>query len=244
MQCVLLWRVRLLEEKDNVFMICFHHEQFFGKVFERKDDKCCSIFKSHSHNSKTQRVINFEMAKILKEKGFNDVLPGQKLCRQCVTEYEKLTKPPENESTTEIMETESSQDELVSDDDFLQYESPKKKLNSTLKSIGVSSVNINGVAQHNRASNAKGKLKKVLNVYKENISAAYNVLDIEIEEPSPIYDRDTKNKAEKFDRLYAAMKEKLVTVSNTEKLQMLTLVADSWSRKYCCEYFRVSEYLI
>ena len=37
--------------------------------------------------------------------------------------------------------------------------------------------------------------KTVLNVYKENISAAYNVLDIEIEEPSPIYDRDTKNKA-------------------------------------------------
>ena len=36
---------------------------------------------------------NFEMATILKEKGF-DVLSGQKLCRQCVTDYEKLTKPP------------------------------------------------------------------------------------------------------------------------------------------------------
>ena len=62
------------------------------------------------------------MAKILKEKGFN-VLHGQKLCRQCVTEYEKLTKPPENENMTEIIKTErereSSQDELASDDDFL-----------------------------------------------------------------------------------------------------------------------------
>ena len=123
------------------------------------------------------------------------------------------------------------------------YESPKKKLNSTLESIGVSPVNIHGVAQHSRASNAKGKLKNVLNVYKENISAAY-VLDIEIEEPPPIYDRDTKNKAEELDRLHAAIKEKLVTTSNTEKLQILTLVPDSWSRKYCCEYFRISEYLI
>ena len=113
------------------------------------------------------------MAKILKEKGFNDVLPGQKLCRQCVTEYEKLTKPPENENMTEIVKTENSQDELASDDDFLLYESPKKKLNSTLKSIGVFPVNIHGLAQHSRISNAKGKLKKVLNVYKENISAAY-----------------------------------------------------------------------
>ena len=43
LQCILLWRARLLEEKDNVFTICFHHEQFFGKVFERKADKCCSI---------------------------------------------------------------------------------------------------------------------------------------------------------------------------------------------------------
>ena len=43
LQCILLWRARLLEEKDNRFTICFHHEQFFGKVFERKADKCCSI---------------------------------------------------------------------------------------------------------------------------------------------------------------------------------------------------------
>ena len=78
------------------------------------------------------------------------------------------------------------------DDNFWVTE---KKLDSTLESIGVSLVHIYGDAQHSRASNAKGKLKKVLNVYKENISAAYNTSDVEIEEPSPIYDRDTKNKA-------------------------------------------------
>ena len=93
-QCILLWRARLLEEKDNVFMICFHHEQLFGKVFERKAGKCCSILKPHGCNSKAHRVINLEIAKILKEKGFSDVLPGQKLCRQFVTKYGKVTKPP------------------------------------------------------------------------------------------------------------------------------------------------------
>ena len=76
---------------------------------------------------------------------------------------------------TESIKAENSQDELASNDDFLLYESPKKKLNSTLKSIGVSPVNIHGVAQHSCASNAKSKLKKVLNVYKEDISGAYNV---------------------------------------------------------------------
>ena len=97
------------------------------------------------------------MAKILKERGFNDVLPGQKLYRQCVTEYEKLTKLLENENMTKIIETESSQDELASDDGFLLYESPKNKLNSTLESIGVFPVNIHGVVQHRFASNANGK---------------------------------------------------------------------------------------
>ena len=225
-----------MEEEDNVFTVCFHHEQLFGKVFERKADTFCSILKSHRRNSKAHRVINLEMAKILKEKAFNDVLPGQKLCRQCLTEYEKLTKPPENKNMTEFIETESSQDKLASDDDFLLYQSPKKKLNSTLESIGVFPVNIHGAVQHSRASNAKVKLKKVLNTYKENIFAAYNVSDIEIEEPPPIYDRDTKNKAEELDRLHAAMKEKLVTASNTEKLQILPLVPDSWSQKYCSDF--------
>ena len=69
-------------------------------------------------------------------------------------------------------------------------------------------------------------------------------MNIEIEEPPPIYGRDTKNKAEELERLHAFMKEKQVTTSNTEKLQTLNLVSDSWSRKYCSEYFGVSEYLI
>ena len=107
----------------------FHHEHFFEKVFERKTDKCCGILESHRCNSKAHRVINLEMAKILKEKGFNDVLPGHKLCRQCVIKDEKLTKPCEKKNMTEIIEIESSQDELASADDFLLNESPKKKLN-------------------------------------------------------------------------------------------------------------------
>ena len=118
----------------------------------------------------------------------------------------------------------SLQDELASDGDFLLYESPKKKLNSTLESIVVSAVNIHVVAQHSYVSNAKCKLKNVLNVYKENISAAYNVSDLEIE-PPPIYGRDTKNEAEELERLHDTMKEKLITDLNTEDLYWLWFVS-------------------
>ena len=59
---------QIIRGKDNVFTISFHHKQFFGKAFERMADKCCSILKSHRRDSKAHRVINLEMAKILKEK--------------------------------------------------------------------------------------------------------------------------------------------------------------------------------
>ena len=65
-------------------------------------------------------------------------------------------------------------------------------------------------------------------MYREKISGTH-VSDIEIDESPPIYETDTWNKTEELDRLHAAMKEKLVTPSNTEILQILTLVPDSWS---------------
>ena len=34
--CIFLWRARLLEEKDNVFTICFHHEQFLGRYLRER----------------------------------------------------------------------------------------------------------------------------------------------------------------------------------------------------------------
>ena len=65
------------------------------------------------------------MAKILKEKGFNDVLPGQKLCKQCVNKYEKLTNHLKMTTWQKLLR-QSSQDELASDNDFLLYQSQKK----------------------------------------------------------------------------------------------------------------------
>ena len=59
LQCILLWTARLLEERDKVFMVCFHHEQVFGKVFEKKADKCCSILKSHNNKAHTVLILRW-----------------------------------------------------------------------------------------------------------------------------------------------------------------------------------------
>ena len=95
------------------------------------------------------------------------MLPGQKLCKQCVTGYKKLTKPPKNEKVRETIETESLQDKLVSDDDFLPNESPKKPDSQKHEFFQLISMELPNIVAR--------KLKHVLNVYNENISAAYNV---------------------------------------------------------------------
>ena len=40
------------------------------------------------------------------------------------------------------------------------------------------------------------------------------------------------------------MKEKLKVAPYPEKNQILTLIPDTWSHKYCSNYFEVSEYLV
>ena len=40
------------------------------------------------------------------------------------------------------------------------------------------------------------------------------------------------------------MQEKLKTASYSEKIQILILVPDKWSRIYCSEYFNVFEYIV
>ena len=42
-----LWRAGLLKEKANILTICYHHEQLFGNVFERRESKWCGVLLKH-----------------------------------------------------------------------------------------------------------------------------------------------------------------------------------------------------
>jgi len=57
-------------------------------------------------------------------------------------------------------------------------------------------------------------------------------------------DCDAQSKAAELERLHAAMREKLKIASYPEKIQILTLIPDKWSREYASKQFDVSEYLI
>ena len=59
-----------------------HYEQVFGKVFERREGKCCGGLMKHCHKIKGEQVIILQMTQQLKTNNIN-VASGQLFCRQC-----------------------------------------------------------------------------------------------------------------------------------------------------------------
>ena len=67
--------------------ICNHHIELFGRIFERKETKCCGILTQHKRKVKGHKIISLNMAIELKQKDCK-VIPGKMLCRQCVEQYD------------------------------------------------------------------------------------------------------------------------------------------------------------
>ena len=145
-------RAGLLGHEGEI-TICFHHQQLFGNVFERRAKYCCGVLGSHQRRVQSKKQISLLMAKGLKAKGYN-VIPGHSLCRQCVKKY--IIEGDQNES----------------DNDY-SCKMPRKKLNTSLDTMGISPVHLHGVAQHSRASTAKNKLDSTVEVLKTSLSDAY-----------------------------------------------------------------------
>ena len=186
------------------------------------------------------------MAKRLKKKNI-EIVPGYKLCRQCVKELEVIEKQADDENDIATPK-QLNEDENMSENELSDYEMfatpPKKKLNTSLSSVGISPVNLHGVPQHTRAYTAKLKLTKVMEKFKSELSEAYSVEDIPLDTNLASISTDVQTKAKDLDKLHESMRDKLVTACYTDKVQILTLIPDSWSRKFAANYFNVSEYMI
>ena len=119
----LLWRAELLERKHEINIICKHHELLFGEAFERRNDKCCGVLKSH------QRKVIGEMAQTLRTKGIT-VTPGKKFCRTCIAQYHTITADDETEPQEEA-EPEDADEESI-DEDFVCETTRKKEKHQSL----------------------------------------------------------------------------------------------------------------
>ena len=87
---------------------------------------------------------------------------------------------------------------------------------------------------------------QLIKILKSDISEAYEVqVDCLKDSESDSYDKnDMKEKVNDLVRLHKAMEQILKTASYSEKIKILTLVPEKWSRMYCSEHFNVFEYLV
>ena len=113
------------------------------------------------------------MTQQLKAKNL-DIQPGHMLCRKHITAYKNINA---SSSDTEMEEStmDDTDEDALNDATYEVYETPRKRLNTSLETVGVSPVNLHGVPQHSRATSAKRKQDKVVENYKTTIAEAYNM---------------------------------------------------------------------
>ena len=83
------------------------------------------------------------MAQLLKTKNINVIL-GQSSCRQCKAKF--------------LLEKCNLLSVTYTNNESTECQTPRKKLNTSLKSIGISAVSLHTVPQHSRMTTVKLKL--------------------------------------------------------------------------------------
>ena len=91
-----------------------------------------------------------------------------------------------------------------------------------------------------RSTYGKRKAKQLEGAIKKKVAKALNVSQEEFASS----DEKSCSNCDDFHKLITELKDKFKSASRQEKIKLLTLVPESWSKKRVCEEFNVSEYLV
>ena len=114
------------------------------------------------------------MEQQLKAKNF-DVQPGHMLFHQCIAAYKNIINASSLATEEEEIPMDDTDENALDDATYEVYETPRKCLNPSLETVGMSPVNLYGVLQHSQATSTMEKLDKVVNTYKSTIAEAHHV---------------------------------------------------------------------
>ena len=116
------------------------------------------------------------------------------------------------------------------------------QLSSSLTQFGQSPIKLLSLNRNSRARYGKRKLSSVNKDISKRRAVALDVPEQEVSHEKEEFEQ----KAQDLDILMEKVKEKISKVETTqsEKIQLLTLVPESWSRKSIMEYFHVTEYMV
>ena len=242
-----LWRAgkRNLASNCENLKICCHHEAKLGSIFEKKNTKCCNLFKVHKSCVKGGHKISLELASKLSEQDY-DCIAGWQLCSNC------YGKAKVDKSDDDMSDTESCRNDLNSiamDLEISEVESAASKsesrgsINESLEAIGFSPIKTQSMPKHRRISYANAKLDRAVGTFKQSFATAVGINESDLvlnrKDTADKSVKELEKKASDLDKITEEMQEKLTvgTLTYREKVQILTLIPESWTIKYASNYF-------
>lgn len=232
-QELILWRSNSHSYCLSDSYVCVKHKDRYLRRFSLHKKICCDPFKRHKRSVLSGlREVSLEKAKDFKIRGFS-IVPGEKMCPTC----------------TKLISEKQASDDSSSDDinvSNVKVQTPEKAvLNTSLTSLGISPAKLHSVARHSRSAAAKRKLESATGALKTKISHVYQVeLATEASNNPDSVLTILEEKAKHHDELMDKIKQKIKHANNREKIQLLTLVPQTWSRQKVSSTFQVSEYLV
>lgn len=192
---------------------------------------CCDPFNIHKlYVRKGLRKISVEFAKKFPKSG---IISGQKICAKCrnkLSEDASSSTSSDNASVSSETVAHSHQEEFVSQEIELDT------LNKSLTVIGESPVKTTHLKR--KHSYGQQKTEKIKNVFAKKLKIL--APDWQVEQPSISEIKMNSDDSE----IIAQLKEKfLMTKKRSEKIQILTILPQSWSIKRIEKEFHVTNYM-
>ena len=153
-----------------------------------------------------------------------------------------------NAITRQITNKEIDEADYVfsSDDEVNNWHTTENRdvMNSTLNKLELTPFKVDAVPGHTKVAQGKWKLAHVnemserlatiLDVQQSKLESTENSIEVDSEQ-------DMNQKANDLDKLVELMKEKLKVSNKREKIQILTLIPESWSLRKTAKELKVSK---
>ena len=224
--------------------ICHFHENKLGEKFENEQTKCCNLFNKHAKKKKKiegTHKMTLKMAQVLQSKDYTKAVPGKKFCRNCYDVCKSMC----DADAEDTEETSEGNDEDTQYEVEMHKQEVREKLNESLGAFDISPLKTHGMQKRTQVNSAKEKLDRSFEKQKDAVKDILEIQTPELGSGSRVPQRELETKAADLDRLVDAMTEKLKKpLSTSEKITLMTLAPESWSRQQVSKYFGVSEYVV
>ena len=163
-------------------------------------------------------------------------VPGQKICRACWRSLQTLSA---NDTTSSSTSTSTE-----SETEFFTHSTMDAAvMNTSFELCSVSPLKQHGKSKKTQVAEACRKILKTANILLGKIDQQSRSVEI-CEKQHDHLTQDDKEKIEHSDQLCEAIDEKMHSADKITKLQLLTLIPDTWSVEKAAQHFGVNNYQV